>query len=166
MSTPDEKKKFAILMAMLGTAFGEKGIRPERIDIYHEHLQDIDIDILAKAVSTIIKTRKYSSIPTVAEIREAVLGGDGQAEDEALAAWSQATRLISAGRRSFDERVNEAVALAFGSWRRFGETDPEMEAADRKHFVRCYLAIARKRRENLALNGGVETKRLAEGGRQ
>jgi hypothetical protein len=161
--TIQDTKKFTIWMGLLGTAFGGKGLTKPQMDVYYEYLRDLDIDVIKEAVDQIINTRKYQSFPTVAEIREAALGGDAEAEDAALSAWSEATRLISAGRRSCDERINEVIKLAFGSWDRFGETDPEMEAADRKHFIRCYRAAWQRWRDERALNGGMtEPKRLME----
>lgn len=161
--TSKDEKKFATFMAMLGTAFERGDLTKEKIEMYFDFLSDLDITAIERATKEIIRTRKYPSFPTIAEIREAALGGDAEAEDAALSAWSEATRLISAGRRSRDERINEVIKLAFGSWDRFGETDPEMEAADRKHFIRCYRAAWQRWRDERALNGGmVEPKRLME----
>lgn len=157
-----DEQAFATFMAMLGTAFERGDLTTTKIEMYFDFLSDLDIRAIEKATREIIRFRKYPTFPTIAEIREAALGSDAEAEDEALIAWGKATRLISAGRRADDERINEAIVLAFGSWDRFGETNPEMEASDRKHFIACYKVAARKRREHLALNGGVEVKRLAQ----
>lgn len=157
-------KTFAMWMGILGTAFGGKGLTKSQMDIYFEFLSDLDIEVMAKAARKIIETRKYPTFPTVAEIREAALGSDAEVEDEALAAWSIATRLVSAGLRPKDDRLDEAIKLAFGSWDRFGQTDPAMEAADRNHFIRCFKAIDRRRRQAKELPGPAPTKRLTEGG--
>jgi len=156
MAVSDDKKKFAILMALLGTAFGEKGIAPERIDVYWEHLRDIPIDEVNRAVKTIIKTRRYSSIPTIAEIRDAALGTDDAIETAALEAWGRASRAVSRGLYLRDDcAINEAVRVAFGGWEKFGETDIDNEMADRAHFIRVFKGLARARRERgeLALDG-------------
>jgi hypothetical protein len=162
--TQNDEKKFAIFMAMLGTAFERGELSTAKIEMYFEFLSDLHIDAVERGVKGIIATRKFPSFPTIAEIREAALGGDAQSEGAALIAWGEAVRLISAGQRSQDERINEAIVLAFGSWQRFGQTNPEMEASDRKHFIACFKSIEHRRREALALNGGVEAKQLTEGG--
>lgn len=163
MGTGDDKKKFAILMAMLGTAFGEKGISPDRIEIYWAHLNDIPVDTIAVAVKRIIKTRKFSSIPTIAEIREAALGRDEDIETAALLAWGQACRAVERGKDvAGDAVVDEAVRVAFGGWAAFGQTDPEQAMADRAHFLRVFKGIARRRRESgaPALEAGTERRAL------
>ena len=164
MTKQEDGKKFAVLMAMLSTAFEKGSVGQDKVKLYFDYLQDLPIELLSKAVNELIRSRKFPSFPTIAEVREAALGGDAEAEEAALSAWSEATRLISAGRRSKDERVNDAIVLAFGSWDRFGQTNPEMEASDRKHFIACFKSIEHRRREALALNGGVEAKQLTEGG--
>jgi len=147
MGTTEEKQKFAILMAMLGTAFGEKGIASERIEMYWAHLNDIPVDTVAKAVDTIIKTRKYSSIPTIAEIRDAALGRDDEIEAAALDAWGRACRAIERSFYGVDPVVDESVRMAFGSWEGFGQTDPENGVADRAHFIRVFKGLAKSRRD-------------------
>lgn len=165
----DDQKKFAIYMAMLGTAFGEKGISPERIDIYWAHLKDVPIDMVGQAVESIIRSRKYSSIPTIAEIREAALGRDDDIEAAALESWGRASRAASRGLYLTDDLIlTEAVRVAFGGWSSFGETDIDNEMADRAHFIRIYKHLARARRERgeLALAPGREVKRLSEKSRE
>lgn len=166
MPATDDKKKFAILMALLGTAFGGQGMTTAQIDVYHAHLSDIDLDRLGGAVKTIIKTRKYSSVPTIAEIRDAALGRDEDIETAALEAWGRASRAVGRGLYlREDPAINEAVRVAFGGWERFGETDPENEMADRAHFLRVFKGLARKRREmgDAALPAGRAMRQLGSG---
>lgn len=144
----DHHHKFAVLLAVLGTAFGENGMPKARAEIYYENLKDIPIPQLEGAVQTILKTRKYSSIPTIAEIREAALGRDDEIETAALESWGKANYFVSRSNyQACDELTNEAVRVAFGGWEKFGQTDPEDDMANRAHFLRVYKALARKRRE-------------------
>lgn len=167
--TKNDEKKFAIFMAMLGTAFERGDLSAEKISMYAEFLGDLHIETIERAVKNIIRNRKFPSFPTIAEIREAALGSDVEAEDDALAAWAKANKLVP--RLSFFREqsggavLDEVVITAFGSWERFGALDPAMEAADRAHFVRCYKAVVRRRRNAPLLNVGEETKRLGQGGR-
>lgn len=158
-------KQFFNIMATAYKAFGEKEPDQARLAIYFDFLKDIPIRVIEDAMNKILRTRKYSSLPTIAEIRDAALGGDAEIEAAALTAWSRAVRLISRSQYGDgDPELDEAIILAFGSWGRFGETDLEMEASDRKHFIACFKAVAHKRQEQLALSGGLEAKRLAQGG--
>jgi hypothetical protein len=148
MGATDDKKKFAIYMALLGTAFGEHGISTARIDVYWDQLRDIPVDLVGAAVSRILKTRKYASIPTIAEIREAALGRDEDIDTAALEAWGRAAYAVERGHYPLpDEAVNEAVRVAFGGWEKFGQTDPESSMADRAHFLKVYRGQARGRRD-------------------
>ncbi|MBE3109352.1 MAG: hypothetical protein IMZ46_02390 [Acidobacteria bacterium] len=155
----DEDKKFAILMALLGTAFGGKGMSVAQIDVYRAHLHEIPIDAVAQAVNTIIKTRKFSSVPTIAEIREAALGRDDEIETGALEAWGKACYAVERGFYSSDPAVTDAVRIAFGGWEKFGQTDPENGVADRAHFIRVFKGLARSRRDRGGL--ALETARPA-----
>lgn len=156
MPEKNDAYRFATLMAVLGTAFGEGGMPKARAEIYHEHLGDIPLNDLERAVATIIKTRKYSSIPTIAEIREAALGRDDEIETGALEAWGKACYAVERGFYSNDPLITEAVRVAFGGWEKFGQTDPENGVADRAHFIRVFKGLARSRRDRggLALEGG------------
>jgi len=162
----DAHKKFAILMGMLGTAFSDKGILAAKIEMYWEHLHGLPIDALGEAVCRIIKTRKFSSFPTIAEIRDAVLGNDDEIERAALEAWGRAERAVSRGIHLKDgSAMDEAICVAFGGWNEFGATDPENSIADRAHFIRVFKGLARARREKgeLALEPGREPIVLPKG---
>lgn len=171
MPERNDKLAFAALMAALGTAFGDNGMPKARAAIYYEHLRDIPIDSLERAVEFIIRSRKYSSIPTIAEIREAALGRDEDIETAALEGWALAKREVAFGYRYEDGKMvyggrdailDEAVRVAFGGWYNFGQTNPENEIADRAHFLRVFKGLARRRRElgELALPAGPGTRRL------
>lgn len=164
--TNSDEKKFATFMAMLAVAFERGDLSEEKIDMYFEFLSDLNVEAVGRGVKGLIATRKFPSFPTIAEIREAALGGEAQSEGAALIAWGEAVRLISAGQRSKDERVNEAVVLAFGSWDRFGQTDPAMEASDRAHFIRCFKAVDHRHQARLALDDGFEPKKLTDEARR
>lgn len=157
MLANDDKKKFSVYMALLGTAFGDKGISPERIDVYYEHLRDIPVDLLGRAVQTILKTRKFSSVPTIAEIREAAFGREDEIEAAAVKAWGEACHSVERGQYLADSIVGEAVRVSFGGWEQFGQTDPENGVADRAHFIRVFKSLAHTRRDGggLALGARV-----------
>ena len=64
----DDVKKIFALMILAYPSMSE--ITTEKIDIWHELLEDIDFEAAKKAVKEHIKTSRF--IPTIAEIREAV----------------------------------------------------------------------------------------------
>ena len=165
MDVVDSSRKFAILMAHLGVALGDKGMPKNRIDTYWEYLKDIPIDNLARAITNIIKARKYPTMPTIAEIREAALGRDEDIEMAALEAWGRASRAVERGLYLRDDAViDEAVRVAFGGWERFGEAGIDNEMADRAHFLRVFKGLARKRRDMgvPALSGGRGPRQLEQ----
>lgn len=69
------ERDFAICLATLAEAFGEKGLTPVRIDAYHRGLKDVPLPLLEKAVAKLIReygTEPYKpKFPLVATIREA-----------------------------------------------------------------------------------------------
>lgn len=162
MNKKDEEK-FAIFMAMLATAFEPNGVSKNKINLYFEYLKDIDINLIEMSVHQIIRTRKYQSYPTVAEIREKALGSDDDIETAAVIAWSEAVRSSGRITRTVSPETDEAVKMAFGSWSRFGETDTNNESADRAHFLRCFKSIARKKRDGFQLQAGPTVKMIERG---
>jgi hypothetical protein len=65
---------------------------------------------------------------------------------EALEAWNEAERIAFLGERDSDNPVlNKVITIAFGSWERFGQTDPNNDW-DKKHFIDCYKAITKDER--------------------
>lgn len=173
MPERNDRLAFASLIAALGTAFGEAGMPKARAEIYYEYLKDIPVERLKCAVDAIIRSRKYSSIPTIAEIREAALGRDDEIEIAALRAWTDAKNEIAFGYRyengnavygGKDAKLDEAIRIAFGGWHSFGQTDPENDVADRAHFIKVFKGLARSRRDRgeLALNPSKTVRQLKE----
>lgn len=164
MPERNDRLAFASLIAALGTTFGDSGMPKAKADIYYEFLKDISIDALKRAVDTIIRTRKYSSLPTIAEIREAALGRDEDIDTASLTSWGRACQAVERGCYPLpnDDATNEAVRVAFGGWEKFGQTDPESAMADRAHFLKVFRGLARQKRDRgeRALPPGGEIRQL------
>lgn len=62
------ERDFAMALAMLAEAFGEKGLTPVRIEAYHRGLEGVPLAVLTAAVQKAIQTRQW--FPKVAELRE------------------------------------------------------------------------------------------------
>jgi len=161
-------QEFAIYMAMLGTAFDRGDMSTAKIDMYFDFLQDLSITAIGMGVNRLIRTRKYPSFPTVAEIREAALGGDVEAEDDALIAWGEANKLCPKlaffKADSGNPVLDEAVTTAFGSWERMGNLGMETEVADRAHFIKCYKAVLRRRKDDVRALADATMKQIGPGG--
>lgn len=61
------ERDFAMALAMLAEAFGEKHLTPVRIEAYHRALKDIPLPLLNAAVRRAITARTW--FPKVAELR-------------------------------------------------------------------------------------------------
>jgi hypothetical protein len=164
----EHKQGFATYMAMLGTAFDKGALSTEKIDLYYSYLRDLNLRAIGQGVERLIRTRKYPSFPTVAEIREAALGGDVEAEDDALIAWGEANKLCPKlaffKADSGNPVLDEAVTTAFGSWERMGNLGMETEVADRAHFIKCYKAVLRRRKDDARALAGSSMKQIGTGG--
>lgn len=154
--TDADRLAFAKVMALLQEIFVPgKPISKEKVKIYFEILSPHPIDDICRAAESIIKTKIISTFPLPFEFL-AVLG-EGTKEDNielrTLRAWNEACSAIHLVEDKHEEPLlNEAVRVAFGGWRRFGETDPKNEAFDRKHFIECFKSLLRtefKRPEEL-----------------
>lgn len=61
------ERDFAMALAMLAEAFGEKHLTPARIEAYHRSLSDVPLPLLNAAVRRAITARTW--FPKVAELR-------------------------------------------------------------------------------------------------
>jgi len=149
-----EYQHFLTLMLILQTIFDRDAVSEQKLELYYEYLSDLSLVEMKRGVDAIVSTRRYTSFPTVAEIREAALGiTDDRVESAALDAWHRANIALIAGRPVDDPALNEAVRLAFGGWGGFGQAEPNNEFV-KKRFVECYRTAASKRRETNTLVDG------------
>lgn len=133
-------------LIILAEAFGLE-VSPTRQKIYCEALKDLSPDTVKRAVIYLIQTRKYSNLPTVAEIREAA---EGSLDDASLLAWQKLNYAIDyAGYGNsvcFDDpKIMGAIVIWAGSWRKLRELDWTHEGMvwRQKEFVQAYKAAAR-----------------------
>ncbi|MBE9573585.1 MAG: hypothetical protein IMF20_00460 [Proteobacteria bacterium] len=153
MEKKNDFKEFTELMVSLSIATG-KDVSVERAEMYFKFLQDFEIDVLEKTFHHLIKTEKFPTFPTIGKIRSLIEGEEGEMIDyEANAAWSEACKLAwehgETGRPTGDYLLDEAIRVAFGGWKYFGETDPQFEGGDRKHFINCYKGVAKREKYEL-----------------
>jgi len=153
--TNQDHDNFARLMALLQEVFvPTKPISKEKVTIYFDILKDYEFDEINSGCKRIVKSKLYSTFPLPAEILDQIEPEkSGQyIIDRANEGWALAKQVIITGGSSGDEILDEAIRIAFGDWNGFGNTDPNNEPSDRKHFLACYRIAAQRIIEQRLLN--------------
>lgn len=137
--------RFENIMNAFAEIFGKPTTR-EKNRIYFTILQDYPIELIEHASHRIIREKAISTFPLPAEIIEKMDASEDKLNLEALRTWNEAERIATIGdRKSNNPVLNNVITIAFGSWERFGQTNPSNDF-DRKHFIECYKAITRDER--------------------
>ena len=141
-----EKDKPAFVALMTGVAenYGQT-ITPQGIALRFKLLAPYSIAEVEKAAFSLLATRKYTTMPTVADFLERL--GGGTAEDKAEVACSKALEAaaVHGAYRSvvFDDPVLQAVINNnFGGWAKFCQA--EYDKWLRKEFCEAYAAYSRQ----------------------
>ena len=116
-----DKRAFAALMTGLAENYSQS-MTPEGIELRFKMLAPYSIAEVEKAAFSLLGTRKYTTMPTVADFLERL--GGGSVEDKAEVACSKALEAASVhgAYRSvvFDDPVLQAVINNnFGGWAKF-----------------------------------------------
>jgi hypothetical protein len=154
-------ERFAIVMALLQEVFCPgKPVSEKKVEIYFRLLEPFSIDAIEKVAEQIIRTKKIHAFPLPTDFFEYLEASDDNLELEALEMWNNACQLaLMSEYPSKNEKLNLAIRISFGSWKNFGETDPQ-NSFDRRHFVETYKRMRKK--EIRSLVGGKEIKKLKE----
>lgn len=149
--------RFENIMNVFAEVFGKPTTR-EKNRIYFTVLKQYPIGLIERAAQRIIREKLISTFPLPAEIVEKMSDSEEKIEIEALKAWNEAEKIAFLGERNSEDPIlTKVITIAFGSWERFGQTNPNNEF-DRKHFVECYKSITKEKRiEQLK-----ETKKVKE----
>lgn len=143
----DDAETFRAAMVGLAENYGQT-ITPEGIMLRFNALRAHPIEDVQRATMSLLASRKYTTMPTVADFMEHLGGGAVQdiAEVEA-GKVVDAIRMVGGYRSvSFDDPVTQAVIeQGFGGWAKINEelTDEGM-AWFRKDFVRMYQSFAKQ----------------------
>lgn len=145
--TDADKNSFAEIMTGLAENFGSQLSRPG-LSMRFEALKEYSIDQVKQAATFLMCSRKYTTMPTVAEFLEYLGGGsaEDQAEVEAAKVLDAIKRVGPYSSVSFDDPVTCAVVKqGYGSW------EDVIEAADEqrdhwfvKDFARKWKAFKRQ----------------------
>lgn len=136
-----DKKRFAVIIAGLSANFGG-GTTDVLVETWWRMLEKdgITADQFAAAAEGIIRTRKYKTMPTYAEIAEAV---HGSVEDRAQVEASKvlnAVRVIGFyGQPKFDDPVTADLMSSRWRWQSFCQTLEESKVPFwTKEFIEAY----------------------------
>lgn len=159
----------AELVAVLSSAYRAQSITEATCQVYETMLADLGYAAAQRAIARLIATSRY--MPTVAEIREAVLEVERGPQRGGVEAWGdvlEAIRRVGAYNPApefGDPIVSECVRLM--GW--VALCRGTNEAADRARFVELYESLAQRRRkeqvvgDSLQLAAAGAAGRLAEG---
>lgn len=142
-----DKQAFAEMMVALAENYGQT-VTKAGMALRFDALREYDITDVRRAAISLLRSRKYTSMPTVADFLEHM--GGGSAEDKAEAAAGKALRAVAeAGRYAsvtFDDPVLMAVVEnAWGGWPEFCAacSGPEVKFV-RRELAKTYAAYARQ----------------------
>jgi hypothetical protein len=142
-----DKSEFAALMTGLAENFGAQLSKPG-LALRFEALREHSIEAVRAACMSLLNTRKYRQMPTVAEFLEHL--GGGSVDDIAAVEAAKVVRAVKelGGYRSvaFDNATTQAVIEhSFGGWVKLcEELTGENEKWVAKDFVKAYGAYSRQ----------------------
>jgi len=112
---------------------------------YYAALEDLTTDQFKESVSCLIRTRKYSTLPVPAEIREAAVGDLDGAAMLALTNFERSRATYGANNSvAFEDPTIHVVVMQMGGWIKVnGIIDSEWKFT-RNDFLKLYKAIAPK----------------------
>jgi hypothetical protein len=146
--TEQDKKQFALIMTGVAENYG-KSITSQGIALRFEMLSGYDLADVKRAAFAIMASRKYTSMPTVADFLEYLGGGSAEdkAEVEAGKVLEAIARRGSYASVVFDDPVTQAVIVqAYGGWPKLC-VDCGVEESEhwfRKNFAKTWAAYSRQ----------------------
>lgn len=144
--TNKDKTAFAEIMMACGENYGVT-LTPAGIAMRFEALREYDISDLRRAAMSLLRSRKYTSMPTIADFLEHM---GGSAEDRSEIAAGKALRAVaevgSYASVTFDDPVLMAVIEnGWGSWPEFCAACSGTEVKFmRRELAKTYAAYARQ----------------------
>jgi len=147
-------ERFAFVMATLQEIFcPEKPVSSRKVKIYEKLLEPFSIEAIERAAEDIAYSKRIHAFPLPVDFIDAIQVSECKLEEEGLKLWNTACMLaFTSNYPSEDDLLNRTIELAFGSWRKFGETKPDNDW-DRTHFIRCYKIVMKGRPEKFLEQG-------------
>ncbi len=108
-------KSFMTLMGIMAEAFSLK-VSENKVEIYFKFLKDLSLEDIKVNVDNLIKTRVYTSFPSVAEIRGETSSGAGEdaAQGAFLTLWNAIKNSIGYQSAEFDDPIVHSVVECLG----------------------------------------------------
>lgn len=157
-----DKKQFAEIMTLLCEIYNRQPSK-SLLAAYYMGLNDLTIEQFKEAVSNLIKTRTYQSLPKPAEIREQITAN---LEDIALMAWkSLKDAMESVGAYQspdFEDYIIPACVDSLGGWSKLCRTESDELKWVQKDFERLYRAFAKNGHQEVRLIGLGEKDQVAQ----
>ena len=146
--TDQDKKDFSIIMLGVAENYGQT-LTANGIALRFEMLKAYPLSEVRAAAVSILQSRKYTSMPTVADFLEHISGGSAEDKSE-----TEAGKVLEAIERHgryysvvFDEPVTQAVIMqAYGGWPQLC-ADCGVEESEhwfRKGFAKTWAAYSRQ----------------------
>jgi len=156
-------KEFLKIMMILSEVY-DKELSKEFIELYFRILKDMKIKEIQENIMILLKTRKYSSFPTPAEIRQPI-----ENEEEGMLKWIQVKKAIEkyGAYESIifkDPFIHSAIEH-MGGWIELCSVKEEEMKWKEKEFIRLY-SIMKKNNilpSNKYLIGIIEQENVAKG---
>jgi len=141
-------KRFTLAMAALEENFNFQCSR-EKVKLYFEMLNDLEIAQVEKAIYTVIRESIYPTFPTVGAIRQVVVA---TGKNKAVIAWDwvfRAVSIIGPGRSiRFNDPVIHSTIESMGGWEYFCSIPEKDWDWKRKEFLELYMVLAGDGREH------------------
>lgn len=152
-------------LATMTVAFDVKDLDKGRIQLYVDHLGDIEGPVLAAVTRRLVDTFRWPRLPLVSEIRAEAVAISTVGRPSAHEAWGQVIDQVrtigSYGTPSLPPDTARALH-AIGGWRRVCFAEPDEQMANRSQFIRAYDTLTAQENHDLQLLPGDRHKTVAE----
>ena len=140
-----EDKQFIGLMKGLAEVFDSGNtISVLRVEIYWRALESYTLEQVNRAISELIKTRVFPSLPKPAEIIAAI---EGNVEDRALTSWLEVLNAVkhigTYQSVKFSNPVIHSVIEGMDGWLALGNTPNKELKWKQKEFIALFLTLSK-----------------------
>lgn len=139
----EDKKEFTRIMYGLTDNFSAS-VTPEGMRFRFESLRKYDIDQIRKAALYIVKTRKYTKMPTIAEFIEAIEGSpEDRGEEQAMAVIAAISQCGRYNHPVFEDPKTAAIVTRIG-WSNLCDMHTDKQKFFVKDFIESYKGETRR----------------------
>lgn len=137
-----DTKAFGRLMDFIGDAYGQK-VTQKRKEAFFRVLQDIPFEDVKKNVTIMLRSRKFTSFPVPADIRNPV--SDDDRKMQVTNAWLEVMHKIETvghweSVQFEDARTMKAID-AMGGWEEFAQLNVDQVKWKRMEFEKVYFSV-------------------------